>query len=130
MSKIYHKKKSSHKTHPALCIRLFFAVKQTQGSVVADCTVSSVSEASFTRHVAIIPGESGYARLRLSRPRAASSYSVRTASLQLTSQLRQECVYVPEVGVATRKFLAALCVPVAQNPLSKFLNPPLLWGGL
>ena len=31
----------------------------------------------------------------------------------------------PEVGVATPKFSAALRTPVAEPPLSKFLNPPL-----
>ena len=32
---------------------------------------------------------------------------------------------MPKVGVATTKFLVALRAPVAELPLSKFLNPPL-----
>ena len=44
---------------------------------------------------------------QLTRPRVASRYSVRTAS-------------VPEVGVATQKFADALRVPVAEPPFLNF----------
>ena len=36
-------------------------------------------------------------------------------------------LYMPKVGVATTKFSVALRAPVAELPLSKFLNPPLQW---
>ena len=49
----------------------------------------------------------------LTRPRVALRYSVWTFT----------CL---EVGVTTPTFLAALHVPVAEAPLSKFLNPPLI----
>ena len=62
----------------------------------------------------------------LYRPRIASRYSVWTFSYfeQLTSYdnnyVCHECFYVPEVGVATQTFLAALRAPVAEPPFLNF----------
>ena len=58
---------------------------------------------------------------RLSRPRLASRYSIRTSSYSLLASydnnyVRHKAFTRPEVGVATQKFSAALRAPV--------LNPP------
>ena len=55
---------------------------------------------------------------RLSRPRVASRYSVRTFSYSLASyDNNYVCAFRrPEVGVATPKFLDALRAPVVNPP--------------
>ena len=68
---------------------------------------------------------------RLTRLRVASRYSARTSSyfkvltryLPVSSDnnyLCYKCVNVPEVGMATKKFLSALGVPAAEPPFLNF----------
>ena len=40
-----------------------------------------------------------------------------------------EHINVPEVGVATQQFLGALRAPMAEPPLSKFIDLPLIYSG-
>ena len=106
-SMVYLRGVRGHKCTPLWRLVMYFCVHNctSPSNDHAAVACSNNNQIQLHTHVSVISRH-------LTRPRVASRYSVRIFTW-------------PEVGMATQKFSGVLCVPVAETPLSKFLNSPL-----